>query len=118
MRGSLIMASEAEFRAGATGDEKHAYDYTYLPPLAFAKSVPVLGFSLQWALLVGVVALRILVNLIALKIDSDLTPLDRKLSDMVPDIEAQRLPAAILAILGVIADIVAAYADAAELGEH
>ena len=112
------MASEAEFRAGATGDEKHAYDYTYLPPLAFAKSVPALGFSLQWALLVGAVALRILVNLIALKIDSDLTPLDRKLANIVQDIQARRLIPATFALLGVIADIVLAYADAAKLEQH
>lgn len=112
------MASGAEVRAGAAGDEKYAYDYTYLPPLAFAKSVPGLGFSLQWALLVGVVALRILINLIALKLDGDLTALDRKLSDIVQDIEAQRLTAAIVALVGVIADIVRAYADAAQLEQH
>jgi arachidonate 15-lipoxygenase len=112
------MASGAEFRAGAAGDEKYAYDYTYLPPLAFAKSVPGLGFSLQWALLVGVVALRILVNLIALKIDSDLTTLDRRLSNIVEDIEAQQFTAAILALVGVIADLVRAYADAARLEQQ
>ena len=106
------MASGAEFRAGAAGDEKYAYDYTYLPTLAFAKSVPGLGFSLQWALLVGVAALRILVNLIALKIDSDLTALDRRLSNIVQDIETQQFTAAILALVGVISDIVRAYADA------
>jgi arachidonate 15-lipoxygenase len=112
------MASGAEFRAAATGDEKYAYDYTYLPPLAFAASVPALGFSLQWALLVGVVVLRLLINLIALKIDSDLTPLDHKLANIVQDIEARRLIPATLALLGVIADIVRAYADAAKLEER
>jgi arachidonate 15-lipoxygenase len=112
------MASGAELRVGAAGDEKCAYDYSYLPPLAFAKSVPGLGFSLQWALLVGVVALRILVNLIALKRDSDLSTLDRRLCNIYEDIEAQRLTAAILALVGVIADIVEAYADAAGLEQH
>jgi hypothetical protein len=103
--------------AGAAGHEKYAHDYTYLPPLAFAKSVPGLGFSLQWALPVDVATLRILVNLIALKIDSDLTALDRRLSNIVQDIEAQQFTAAILALVAVIADIVRAYA-AAKLEQH
>jgi hypothetical protein len=37
------MANGAEFRTDGTGDEKYAYDYTYLPPRAFAKPVPALG---------------------------------------------------------------------------
>jgi arachidonate 15-lipoxygenase len=112
------MASTAQFRAGAAGDERYAYDYAYLPPLPFAKSVPGLGFSLQWALLVGVAALRILVNQIALRINRDLTALDRRLADIVPEIEAERWAAALLALVGVIADIVASYAEASELARH
>jgi hypothetical protein len=38
------MASGTEFHAGATGDERYAYDYTYLPPLAFVKSALLWGF--------------------------------------------------------------------------
>jgi arachidonate 15-lipoxygenase len=64
------------------------------------------------------VALRVLVNLIALKIDSDLTALDRKLANILPEIEARRFIPATLALLGVIADIVSAYADAANLEQH
>lgn len=112
------MASGAEVRSGAAGDERYAYNYNYLPPLAFAESVPVLGFSLQWALLVGVVALRILVNLIALRTDSDLTALDGKLANIVPEIEARQFPAAILALVGAIGDIVRAYAGADQLEQH
>jgi arachidonate 15-lipoxygenase len=112
------MAGTAEFRAGGAGDEKNAYDYAYLPPLALAKSVPGIGFSLQWALLVGVVALRILVNLIALKTDRDLTALDRRLGEIVPEIEAQRWAAAVLALVGVIAEIAVAYVEASALARQ
>ncbi len=112
------MADAAELRAEAASDAKSEYDYNYLPPLAFAKSVPGLGFSLEWALLVGAIALRVLVNLIALKIDSDLTALDRKLSEIIGDIEAGQFTSAILALAGVIGDIVAAYSDAAKLKER
>lgn len=112
------MSSGAETRAGGSGAEKYAYDYNYLAPLALAKSVPGLGFSLQWALLVAVTALRILVNLIALKIDSDLSALDQKLATIVEDIENRQFTAAILAVLGVIGDIVEVYGDATILEQQ
>jgi len=53
------MASGPEWRATGMGAEKYAYDFNYVPPLALAKSVPGLGFSLEWALLVAATALRI-----------------------------------------------------------
>jgi arachidonate 15-lipoxygenase len=112
------MVRVRELRAQGTGAEKYAYDFNYVPPLALAKSVPGLGFSLEWALLVAVTALRILVNLIALKIDTDLTTVDQKLANIVHDIENEQITAAILALVGVIGDIVIAYADAAMLEQH
>jgi hypothetical protein len=59
------------------------YDYDYVPPLAMIKTVPGLGFTLGWALSVLLVALRLLINLIAVEINKDLKTLDNQLSQIV-----------------------------------
>jgi hypothetical protein len=64
-------ASASTGQQAHTAAEQYEYDYDYIPPLALIKSVPGLGFSLEWAVLVFAVGLRVLVNLIALKIDKD-----------------------------------------------
>ena len=106
------MARASVGQRGGVGAAQYAYDYDYIPPLALIKSVPGLGFSLEWALLVVAVALRVLVNLIALKIDEDLTDLDQKLAAIIEEIEQGEFAAALLSVLGVIAEIVLAYGGA------
>jgi len=100
-------------QASPTG--QYQYDYDYVAPLALIKTVPGIGFSLQWALLVAAVALRLLVNVIALKIDRDLSSIDQRIRTIIADLENRDFPAAFLALLGVLAEIVAAYADAQSL---
>ena len=105
------MASASTGQQAHTTAEQYEYDYDYIPPLALIKSVPGLGFSLEWAVLVFAVGLRVLVNLIALKIDKDLTDIDRELADIIKGIENRDLKATLLALLAVVVEIAAAYAD-------
>ena len=105
------MASASTGQQSHTAAEQYEYDYDYIPPLALIKSVPGLGFSLEWAVLVFAVGLRVLVNLIALKIDKDLTDIDRELADIIKGIENRDLKATLLALLAVVVEIAAAYAD-------
>jgi len=102
------MASASTGQQAHTAAEQYEYDYDYLPPLALIKSVPGLGFSLEWAVLVFAVGLRVLVNLIALKIDKDLTDIDRELADIIKGIENRDLKATLLALLAVVVEIAAA----------
>lgn len=105
------MASASTGQQAHTAAEQYEYDYDYIPPLALIKSVPGLGFSLEWAVLVFAVGLRVLVNLIALKIDKDLTDIDRELADIIKGIENRDLKATLLALLAVVVEIATAYAD-------
>ena len=105
------MASASTGQQAHTAAEQYEYDYDYIPPLALIKSVPGLGFSLEWAVLVFAVGLRVLVNLIALKIDKDLTDIDRELADIIKGIENRDLKATLLALLAVVVEIATGYAD-------
>jgi hypothetical protein len=42
------MASASTGQQVHTAAEQYEYDYDYIPPLALIKSVPGLGFSLEW----------------------------------------------------------------------
>lgn len=112
------MASASAQEHSGVGTEQYAYDYDYIPPLALIQSVPGLGFSLEWALLVALVGLRVLVNLIALKIDEDLSEIDKKLRDIIDGIDGRDLAATVAAALAVILEIALAYGDAQRLGRQ
>ncbi|HEY3912549.1 MAG TPA: lipoxygenase family protein [Stellaceae bacterium] len=112
------MANSSAAGRQVSDAEEYRYDYDYVPPLAMIKSVPGIGFSLDWALLVAAVALRLLVNAIALEIDRDLTAIDRKLASIIDDLENRNFTAALLALAVVVAEIVAAYAGALSLLRH
>jgi arachidonate 15-lipoxygenase len=102
-------------QAAAVADQ---YDYDYIPPLALIKSAPAFGPSLEWAVLVVAVALRVLVNLIALSIDQDLTAIDKALSEIIAGIENRDLEKTIGALLVVILGIVVFYSDAESLKQQ
>jgi arachidonate 15-lipoxygenase len=108
------MASSSAERQGSASED-YQYDYDYVPPLALIKTVPGIGFSLDWALLVAAVALRLLVNVIALEIDRDLRAIDGRIATIIGDVENRDFGAAFLALLAVLAEIVAAYAEAQSL---
>ena len=84
------------------------YDYDYVPPLAMIKTVPGLGFTLGWALSVLLVALRLLINLIAVEINKDLKTLDNQLSQIVQAIENGNYLNAAELFLSVVAEIIEA----------
>jgi arachidonate 15-lipoxygenase len=108
------MASSSAGRQIAAGED-YQYDYDYVPPLALIKTVPGIGFSLEWALLVAATALRLLVNVIALEIDRDLSAIDRRIGGIIGDVEHRDFAAAFLALTAVLAEIVGAYAGARSL---
>ncbi len=98
--------------------EQYGYNYDYIPPLALINSVPGIGFSLEWAVLVVAVGLRVLVNLIALSIDQDLTNFDDALSDIIAGIENRDLKETVVALLAVIVGIVVVYGDVKSLEQR
>lgn len=51
--------------ASVKPQEAHAYNYTYIPPLAFIDQVPGVGFSAEWAFKVSIQLLKSLVNQIS-----------------------------------------------------
>jgi hypothetical protein len=103
--------------ASITAD-KFAYDYTYIVPLALIKTVPGLGFTLGWAFSVLLVGLRLLVNLIAIKVNKDLKPLDNRISQIARAIESKNYLEAVGLFLAVIAEIVDAAVEANVLKEQ
>ena len=101
-----VMASPSVDQQAKVAAEQYEYDYNYIPPLALIKSVPGFGPSLEWAVLVVAVGLRVLVNLIALSIDQDLTGIDGELGDIINGIENRNLKETLVALLAVIVGIV------------
>jgi arachidonate 15-lipoxygenase len=112
------MASPSVDQLNSVGDDQYGYNYDYIPPLALIDSVPGLGFSLEWAVLVVAVGLRVLVNLIALSIDQDLSYIDEALSDIINGIENRDLKETVVALLLVIIGIAVVYGDATSLEQQ
>lgn len=112
------MASPSVDQQAKVAAEQYEYDYNYIPPLALIKSVPGFGPSLEWAVLVVAVGLRVLVNLIALSIDQDLTGIDEALSGIINGIENRNLKETLVALLAVIVGIVVVYSDAKSLEQQ
>lgn len=76
---------------GKENDDQYAYNYNYVPPLAMIDKVPGLGFSLHWAVLVGIQGLRIVINVIAVTIEKDLSHLRGELEEFVDSLEEGKL---------------------------
>ncbi len=82
-----------------------AYNYTFFPPLAMAEKVPGLGFTFEWAFLVLVQALRILLNALAVKLDQKSPELADALDRIVDDIRDRDYLKAAAAIVSFVSDL-------------
>ena len=92
----------------------HAYNYTYVPPLAFIDRVPGLGFTLEWALKVIVQLLRVVINAVANRLDEALDGLAEDVEKAAVDVDQGDAPGAMLRITAILAQLAVKDTDLAQ----
>lgn len=109
------MASEPAVRLTTVAAGGYEYDFEYIPPLAMIKSVPTLELPFGLVLPIAGVALRLLVNLVALQVVQDLKYLDDWIEKAIADWQEGNYLGFLEQLVLVVADIAKFYGQASDL---